>query len=128
MEPPSILVVDDEENFLVLLETALSPVGYRVTTARNGLEALAHVDREKFRLAILDIKMHPMGGVEVLEQIKIRSPSTGVIMATGYPTRDNHDECMKLGAAAYLTKPVDIPELKALLEWIDKNLPEGSEQ
>jgi CheY-like chemotaxis protein len=49
-------------------------------------------------------------------------------MATGYPTRDNHDECMKLGAVAYLTKPVEIPELKALLEWIDRNLPEGSEQ
>ena len=128
MEPPSLLVVDDEENFLVLLKTALSPVGYRVTTAHDGIEALAHVEREKFRLAILDIRMHPMGGVEVLEQIKIRSPSTHVIMATAYPTKDNHDECIKLGAAAYLTKPVDIPELKALIEWIDKKLPEGSEQ
>lgn len=115
MGPPSILVVDDEENFLVLLDKVLSLVGYRVITARSGLEALAHVDREKFRLAILDIKMHPMGGVEILEQIKIRSPSTHVVMATGYPTIDNHDDCMKLGAAGYLTKPVDIPELKALL-------------
>ncbi|HEX9454767.1 MAG TPA: response regulator, partial [Candidatus Binatia bacterium] len=79
---PSLLVVDDEENFLKLAELVLSREGYRVVTASDGIHALACADREKFRLAILDIKMEPMTGVQVLAELKRRDPTTQVVMVT----------------------------------------------
>ncbi len=112
---PAVLVVDDEENFLVLLDRILSREGYQVITAGDGVQALAHADRQKFRVAIVDIKMEPMTGVEVLAELKKRDATSQVIMISGYPTDDTRNECMKLGAAGYLTKPIEISELKSVL-------------
>ena len=112
---PAVLVVDDEENFLVLLDRILSREGYQVITAGDGVQALAHADRQKFRVAIVDIKMQPMTGVEVLAELKKRDATSQVIMISGYPTDDTRNECMKLGAAGYLTKPIEISELKSVL-------------
>jgi len=112
---PSLLIVDDEANFLVLLDRILSREDYQVTAARGADRAIHHLDRETFDLAILDINMYPMGGVELLAEIKERSPSTQVVMVTAYPTDDTRAECVKLGAAGYLTKPIDISELKNVL-------------
>lgn len=111
----SLLVVDDETNFLILIDIVLSREGYQVTAARNAERAVCHLAHEKFDLAILDINMYPMNGVELLAEIKGRSPSTQVVMVTGYPTDHTRDESIKLGAAAFLTKPVDIADLKAVL-------------
>jgi DNA-binding NtrC family response regulator len=114
-QKPSVLVVDDEENFLKLAELVLSREGYRVVTASNGVDALAYADREKFRLAILDIKMEPMTGIQVLAELKKRDPRTQIVMVTGYQTEDTRNECVKLGAAAFLTKPVQLSDLKDVL-------------
>ena len=110
--PKSILIVDDEENLLLLLERILTRQGYQVATAQNSYDARALLETRVFQLAILDIKMFPLGGVFLLAEIKSRSPSTEVIMITAYPTVDTRNECMKKGASTYLTKPVDIQELK----------------
>ena len=110
-----ILFVDDEPNFLVLVDRVLSKEGYRITTALDSRQALAYIDCVNFSLAVLDIKMAPIDGVEVLARIKKRSPSTRVIMVTGYPTEENRAECMKLGADGYMTKPIDLSELITLL-------------
>ncbi|MGH7870638.1 MAG: response regulator [Candidatus Binatia bacterium] len=115
---PSVLVVDDEENFLELLDRILSREGYAVITARDGVQALAYADRQKFRLAIVDIKMQPMTGVEVLAGLKKRDATSQVIMISGYPTDDTRNECMKLGAAGYLTKPIEMAELKSVLRYL----------
>jgi DNA-binding response OmpR family regulator len=112
---PPVLVVDDEENFLKLAEVVLSREGYHVVTARDGNLALAFADREKFRLAVLDIKMEPMTGVQLLGELKKRDPSMHVVMVTGYQTEDTRNECAKLGAEAYLTKPVEMSELKKVI-------------
>jgi len=111
----SVLVVDDEENFLKLAELVLSREGYHVVTARDGIHALTYADREKFRLAVLDIKMEPMTGVQLLAELKKRDPSLHVVMVTGYQTDDTRNECAKLGAEAYLTKPVEMSELRNVL-------------
>ena len=111
----SVLIVDDEENLLVLLDRILSKEGYQVKTANNAYQALDFVDHESFRAAILDIKMYPIDGVALLVEIKKRSPDTQVIMVTGYPTADTRNDCMKYGAADYLTKPLEIQELKSVL-------------
>ena len=112
---PSLLFVDDEPSFLVLVDRVLSKEGYRITTALDSRQALAYVDCVDFPLAVLDIKMAPIDGVEVLGRIKKRSPSTRVIMVTGYPTEENRAECIKLGADSYMTKPINLPELITLL-------------
>ena len=116
MENPAILIVDDEENLLLLLERILSKQGYQVVTAQNSHDALALTEKRVFRLAILDIKMFPLDGVALLNEIKSRCPSMEVIMVTAYPTVDSRTECMKKGASTYLTKPVDIQELKSTVK------------
>ena len=113
--PPSLLVVNDETNFLVLLERILSREGYQVTAVHGSEEALYRLGCKSFDLAILDIKMYPMNGVELLAEIKRRSPSTRVIMVSGNLTDDIREQCKKLGAADYLTKPIQISELKTLV-------------
>jgi DNA-binding NtrC family response regulator len=112
----SVLVVDDEENLLVLLERILSKEGFLVRTASNAYQALDLVDKNSFDLAILDIKMFPVDGVALLSEIKKRSPSVHVVMITAYPTIDARNECLKIGASTYLTKPLDIQELKSVVQ------------
>ena len=112
----SVLIVDDEENLLVLLDSVLSKEGFHVRTTSNAYHALKLVDHWRFKLAILDIKMFPIDGVALLSEIKKRTPSTQVIMITAYPTADTHNECLRIGAADYLTKPLDIHELKTVVQ------------
>jgi len=112
----SVLIVDDEENLLVLLDRILTKEGFDVKTATNAYQALDILDKGTFRLAIVDIKMFPISGVTLLAEIKKRSPATEVVMITAYPTGDSRAECMKNGAATYLTKPLDIQELKTVVQ------------
>jgi two-component system NtrC family response regulator len=107
----SILAVDDEQNLLELLITVLGKRGFKVKTASNGLDALKLVDQESFELAILDVKMGPVNGVQLLKEIKDRQPVTKVIMMTAYPTNETRAQASVNGASAYLTKPVDIHKL-----------------
>ena len=111
----SVLIVDDEENLLLLLDRILSKDGYEVQTAPNSYRALDLLQNGRFQLAILDIKMFPIDGVALLSEIKNRSPSTQVIMITAYPTVDTRKECFRRGATSYLTKPLDIQQLKGVI-------------
>ena len=113
--PPTLLVVDDEENLLLLLDRVLSKDGFQIKTAANAYEALELVEHEQFSLAIIDIRMCPIDGVTLLEEIRKRSPETRVIMTTGYPSVDSREKCLELGASHYLIKPIEIPELKNVL-------------
>lgn len=106
-----ILVVDDEQNFLELLTRILGKRGFEVKTALNGYEALRLLDKEAFDLALLDIRMGPMNGVQLLEKIKERRPDMKAIMMTAYPTSETRMQSFEKGASAYLTKPVDLQEL-----------------
>ena len=109
--PISILAVDDEQNLLELLITVLGKRGFKVKTALNGIEALRLVDQESFQLALLDLKMGPVNGVQLLKEIKDRRPIIKVIMMTAYPTNETRTQASANGASAYLTKPVDIQKL-----------------
>jgi DNA-binding NtrC family response regulator len=109
--PVSILAVDDEQNLLELLITVLGKRGFKVKTALNGIEALRLLDQESFQLALLDLKMGPVNGVQLLKEIKDRRPVIKVIMMTAYPTNETRTQASANGASAYLTKPVDIQKL-----------------
>ncbi len=110
----SVLIVDDEENLLVLLDRILTKDGFQVKTATNAYQALNLLEQENFNVAILDIKMFPIDGIALLAELKKRSPLTRAIMITAYPTPDSRSECIKNGAAMFLTKPLDLNELKTV--------------
>ena len=115
---PSLLIVNDEPNFIALLERVLSREGYHVTAVDGSDKALHHLNRASFELAILDIKMYPMNGIELLAEIKKRAPSTQVIIVSGNLTDDIRDECKRLGATDYLKKPIQLAELKAVVRQV----------
>ena len=109
---PRVLVVDDEENLVTLVAMILGKQGYAVKTALNCEHALKLLEQDFFDLAILDIKMFPVDGIMLLGEIRKRYPFIKVIMVTAYPTTDGRNECLKKGASLYLSKPLDIQELK----------------
>ena len=111
----SVLVVDDEENLLVLLDRVLSKEGYQVKTAIDGYEALEFLDENDISVALIDIRMHPIGGIDLLVEIKKRSPSTHVIMISSFLTTENESRCIQYGAIDYLPKPLEIQKLKIAL-------------
>jgi DNA-binding NtrC family response regulator len=106
MQRTRVLVVDDKENMLKLFEKILAD-GYEVTTAGDGSRALALVAGESFDVVVTDIRMPGAGGFEVLHAVKARSPSTEVVMMTGYGTIADAVQAMKMGAYDYLEKPFD---------------------
>lgn len=106
-----ILVVDDEQNFLDLLIRILGKRGFEVKTALSGTEALRLLEQHSFDLALLDIRMGPMNGIQLLEEIKGRKPRIKAIMMTAYPTIETRTQAFEKGASAYLAKPVDLKEL-----------------
>jgi DNA-binding NtrC family response regulator len=112
----SILAVDDEQNLLELLMTVLGKRGFKVKTALSGVDALNLIEKEPFQLALLDIKMGQVNGVQLLKEIKNRRPVIKVIMMTAYPTSETRAQASQNGASAYLTKPVD---LRKLVDTID---------
>ena len=111
----SVLVVDDEENLLVLLDRVLSKEGYQVKTAIDGYEALEFLDENDVSVALIDIRTHPIDGIDLLVEIKKRSPSTHVIMISSFLTTETESRCIQYGAIDYLPKPLEIQKLKIAL-------------
>jgi len=114
----AILVVDDEQNFLELLSRILGKHGFVVETAQNGPEALKNVERRSFDVALLDIRMAPMDGIQLLSELKIRIPGIKVIMMTAYPTAETRGQALEKGASVYLNKPVAMQDLISAIETV----------
>ncbi len=110
--PPHVLVVDDEEIARTNLEHVLTKEGYAVHTAANGLEALELVRAWSFDLIVTDLKMDKMDGMTLLAEAGHLSPSTQIIIVTGYATVHSAVQAMRTGAAHYLTKPISLDELR----------------
>ena len=115
-EKPRILVVDDEESHRIMLRAVLQEEGYEVAEAADGPEAIRAVEQEPFDLILLDIRMTTMDGIEALTEIRKISPFVPVLMMTAYASVKTAVEALKAGAFEYLTKPLDIEELKILIE------------
>lgn len=107
-----LLVVDDEEIARTNLEYTLRKEGYHVDTAANGLEALGKVKKHEYDLVLTDLKMEKMDGLQLLESIKPISPHTDIVMITGYATVSTAVDALKKGAAHYLSKPIQLDELR----------------
>lgn len=111
-----ILIVDDEAHQRELLEGAISKEGYSVRAASSGEEAVELVRAEGFDLAMVDLKMSGMDGITTLKGIKEVDPDISVIIMTAYGTVETAVEAMKEGAFDYLTKPLNLAEVKLILK------------
>ena len=103
-EPKNILIVDDESEMRVALETTLKREKFQLTCAEDGKQALEKMENNDFDLILTDVRMPKLNGLELLRAVKERSPKTQVIMMTAYGTIDNAVEAMKEGAFDYLIK------------------------
>ena len=112
----NILIVDDEENIRIILENVFADAGYRVETAKDGLQALEKMKRFRPEIVLLDKNMPRMDGLETLRQIKLRHPATVVVMFTAHGDVATAVEAMKQGAYDYIEKPFDNDEMLLLME------------
>ncbi len=110
-----ILVADDEESIRWVLSKALKKQNYDVETAEDGIQAQDMVQKRRYDLAILDIKMPGMSGLEVLKFIRDEHPQTLVVIMTAEATMEHAVTAMKNGAYDYLTKPFDLTALDAII-------------
>ena len=106
-----ILVVDDDPNLRKTLSDILGIKGYATAVAANGSEAIAAAERETFALALVDLMLPDLSGLEVMARIKAISPLTEAIILTGHASMDTAIEATSRGAFSYLLKPYQMDEL-----------------
>jgi len=114
--PCCILLVDDEANVRTVFSDVLKRAGYRVKTVENGHEAIKEVEEKTYNLALVNLRMPKMDGIEVLENIKKRKPEVPVIIYTGHGSVTTSVEAMRKGASDYLNKPFSPKELKLAIK------------
>ena len=111
-----ILVVDDDESIRNTVKAILEDEGYIVNSAASGREAIKKTEETAYNVALLDIRLPDMEGVELLKLMKEAVPRTRKIMVTGYPSMQNAVTALNNSADAYLIKPVDIEKLLATVK------------
>lgn len=116
-ETPSILVVDDNPDFLEVLEVFFRKKGYRVQTARNGVEALQEFKQRPVDIVVLDLKMPELDGLGTLRALRTLNPLAEIIVLTGYGTKDAAIESLRFRVYDFLEKPLyHIEELNSVVE------------
>ncbi len=111
-----ILVVDDEEETRNVCKRVLSKEPYLVQVAESGKEGLDTLQRGNFNLALVDLKMPGMDGIELLRQIRTNYKEIEVIVITGHGSTESAIQAMRLGAYDYVTKPFDVEELNSIIK------------
>ena len=112
---PVLLVVDDEPGVLRLIDRFARKIGFDVATAGSGQEALQKLQAEKAAVALVDLRMPDVDGLEVLRRIRAADPDCQVILMTGHASIETAIEAIKHGAMDYLSKPFDFDRLEELL-------------
>jgi len=115
-ESARILVVDDDENIRKVLTTILEDEGYAVEQAETGQKAIEMAKRKVYNLALIDIRLPDMEGIELLTKVRDTTPKMRKIIITGYPTLQNAIEAVNRGADAYIVKPFDMDKVLATIK------------
>jgi DNA-binding NtrC family response regulator len=115
-EKPSLLIVDDDENMLETLSDLLQEKGYWTETAKTGKEAITKAKEHFFNVALIDIKLPDITGIEVLQTFRKEYPSRMNIIITAYATLQNAVDAVNLGANAYIMKPIDHKKLDQIMK------------
>jgi two-component system response regulator AtoC len=114
-----ILVIDDDPEIRCTLEAVLSAEGYWVETVETGTDAIRKTEEKCYNIALIDINLPDINGIQLLTKLKDGSPRMRKIIVTGYPTLPNAVDAVNKQANAYLIKPVDLP---VMLETIKEQL------
>ena len=118
-----ILAVDDEKHIVRLVQINLEREGYEVITASNGREALEKVEAEQPDLVVMDVMMPEMDGYETARAIRQMDhfKTLPIISLTAKAMAGDREKCLAAGASDYITKPVDIPRLLAMMhQWLSR--------
>jgi DNA-binding NtrC family response regulator len=121
MKDFKVLLVDDEQEFIETLSERLKMRDMQAKLALDGEKALAAVEEDEPDVMLLDLKMPGMDGMEVLRQVKKAYPNVQVVMLTGHGSEKDEEQAQRLGAYAYLQKPVDLERLVVTLRDAFKN-------
>jgi DNA-binding NtrC family response regulator len=106
-----LLLVDDEVGFTAVMAKRLNRRNIEVTTAATGAQGIQALRQDQFDVAVLDLKMEDMDGIEVLKIFKLMDPHMPVIMLTGHGSEKSASEGLQHGAYDYLTKPYEFGDL-----------------
>ncbi len=116
-----ILIVDDDENIRKVLSAILADEGYSVESVGTAKEALERTKKQFYHLALIDVRLPDIEGIELLTKFKPTLPKMRKIVITGYPTLQNAIEAVNNGADAYIMKPFDVEKvLKVILDQLRK--------
>jgi len=110
-EQKRILVIDDDESVRKSLKAVLKEDGYEVDVAENGKEAIAKSKTRLYNLALVDLRLPDMDGIELLTAMREAVPKMVKIIITGYPSLNNAIQAVNRGADGYMVKPYTMPDL-----------------
>jgi DNA-binding NtrC family response regulator len=110
-----VIILDDEPIVCERLKPALEKSGFYVETFSRSQEAVDRITQQKFDVLVTDLKMHKPDGLDVMKYVNQHSPSTKVIIVTGFATVDTAREAMKSGAVDFIAKPFRISQLRDLI-------------
>src|SRR5262245_49462414 len=111
-----VLVIDDEEPHAQAVAESLERIGYECDVATSGPAGAEKIGNEDFDVVITDLKMDSIDGLALLRKAKMELPDAEVVLITGHGDIKTAVTAMQHGAATYLTKPVDITELRAVVD------------
>jgi two-component system response regulator AtoC len=114
--PTTLLLVDDDEAFRLVLAGELTHRGFEVTTAKSGQEALSQLATSQPDVVLLDLQLPDISGLDVLKGAGEISPGSEVIMLTGHGTMDTAIESIRIGAFDYVSKPCPLNELEVRIQ------------
>ena len=127
MENLRLLFVDDEEELVSAVVERLELRGIDAVGVTSGDEALHRLREERFDVVVIDVKMPGIGGIDVLRTVNRRHPDVKVILMTGHGSAEDSEIGRRLGAIAYLQKPVDLEDLLTTIDRATQG-PKGDER
>ena len=110
-KPARVLIIDDDENIRKVLQTILQDEGYFVDVADTASGGILKSEEDFFNVALIDMRLPDMDGVEVLGKLRETHPKTRKIIITGYPTMQNAVGAVNKGADCYVMKPFDVEKI-----------------
>jgi CheY-like chemotaxis protein len=121
----TILLIDDEPDVLDMLELSISSMGYGVTTAGSGEEALAKARQQHFDLVFADLRMPGLDGIAITRELKALDPAIDVVISSAYVSEETRATCLSSGATDFISKPFTLSALEAFLERLFSRRREG---
>ncbi|QGY39475.1 response regulator [Pseudodesulfovibrio cashew] len=122
----SILILDDEPIVSKRLQPALEKMGYEIESFYKSAEAMERIRERSFDIVVTDLKMEGIDGMQFLAEVKRLSPSTEVIVITGFATMDTAKESMRKGVFDFLAKPFKLGEIQEVIRKAEEHIRCGS--